>query len=66
MPSIALTRLIRHAYRLNLLDARQVLANRFTGCFESKRRKEKKIDAPLEERDATRHDEGEAIKKKGK
>lgn len=61
MFAIAFTRLTWYAYCLNLLDARQILANRFTDALrvkgsEKETRRGEKINAPLGERDATRHD----------
>lgn len=58
MFAIALARLTRYAYRLNLLNARQILANRFTDALrikgsEKEKQKEEEINAPLGERDAT-------------
>jgi len=65
--AIAFARLTRYAYRLNLLDARQILASKFTDALrvkesEKETRREEKINAPLGERDATRW--GRSDKKK--
>lgn len=68
MLAIAFARLTRYAYCLNLLDARQILANRFTDALrvkgsEKETRREEKINALLGERDAARRDGEKAMKK---
>lgn len=57
MFAIAFTRLIQYAYRLNLLNARQILASRFADALrikgsEKEKRKGEKIGAGRVKRDA--------------
>lgn len=65
MLAIAFARLTRYAYCLNLLDARQILANRFMDALRAKgsekeTRREEKINALPGERDAARRDGGKS------